>query len=89
MTPDISERSFEEGRVAEPALQANQVLHTRPVSTMAPLDDDTRLPIPPVTDALAVLTEQKLRGEPAGCRRNRSSSHQRYLLIIRQETERP
>lgn len=77
------------GRMAGSALQVQHALQRSPIATITRLSEMTRLSVPTITKALAVLQEMKLIREITGRKRNRVFSYDRYLAILQKGTERP
>jgi Fic family protein len=77
------------GRMAGSSLQVHQSLQRRPVTTLAPLAEETHLSIPTVTKAVQALEESGIVNEITGRRRSKIFRYREYMEIMNEGTTLP
>lgn len=76
------------GRVSGSALRIHQALQRRPLDSIPRLVRETRLSAPTAASALAALAQAGIVREITGRKRNRLYAYERYLVILREGTDR-
>jgi Fic family protein len=81
------ERVHAVGRAAGSAARILEAFRERPLWTIGKLKEETALPVPTVTRAIAALEKLRIVHETTGRRRGRVYSYQAYLRLLSEGTE--